>query len=125
MVKELGALILFTGEIERTVAFYREIGIPLEEEQHEDTPVHYACELGGVHMAIHEVGPDRAPRWRSGGSEYFGFAVASLDEAVAAARRTGARIKQEPEEFPWGPRALVEDPDGRIVELFERRPQPK
>lgn len=122
MVQEVGALILFTGEIERTVAFYREIGVPLAEEQHEDAPVHYACDVGGVHMAIHEVGPGRAPQWRSGGSDYFGFAVASLTETVAAARRIGARIRQEPEEYPWGPRALVEDPDGRVVELFERRP---
>jgi len=121
MVQDVGALILFTGEIERTVAFYREIGVPLEEEQHEDTPVHYACDVGGVHVAIHEVGPGRAPQWRSGGSDYFGFAVSSLADAVAAARGTGARIRQEPEEFPWGPRALVEDPDGRVVELFERR----
>ena len=125
MVHDVGALILFSESVERTVAFYRAIGIPLEEEKHDDEgPLHYACEVGSTHIAIHgaETGKGaRAAGWRSGGSSYFGLAVSSLIEAVDAARRLGAPIVQEPEEFPWGPRALVEDPDGRVVELFERR----
>lgn len=121
--QDLGALILFSNAIEKTVAFYRAIGVPLEEEKHDDEgPLHYACELGSTHMAIHAAGEGRAAEWRSGGSSYFGFAVDSLKVAVEAARRTGARVVQEPEEYPWGPRSLVEDPDGRVVELFERLP---
>ena len=125
MVQDVGALILFSPRLEQAIAFYRAIGVPLEEEKHDDEgPLHYACELGSTHMAIY--GTDaakggRAAEWRSGGSGYFGFAVDSLTDAVEAARRVGARILQEPEEYPWGPRALVEDPDGRVVEIFERR----
>ena len=125
MIQDLGALILFTASLERTVAFYRAIGAPLEEEKHdEEGPLHYACELGSTHLAIHAVDAakgGRAAEWRSGGSSYFGFAVDSLADAVEAARALNARVLQEPEDFPWGPRALVEDPDGRVVELFERR----
>lgn len=82
--------------------------------------MHYACDLGNAHFAILESRAGRAPGYRSGGSSFAGFAVVSLQAAVEAARSTGAPVLQEPESYPWGRRALVEDPDGRVVELFER-----
>src|SRR5262245_19060832 len=113
MVQDVGALILFSSSLEQTVAFYRAIGVPLDEETHgDDGPLHYACEVGKTHLAIHAAEGGRAAAWRSGGSSYFGFAVSSLADAVEAARLAGGRVVQEPEEYPWGPRALVEDPEG-------------
>ena len=119
-VQDLGALILFTARIEDVVCFYRAIGIPLESEQHEAGPIHFACEFGRTHFAVFEAGDGRAPEFRSGGSCFAGFAVASIEKAISAARVIGAEIIQEPESYPWGVRALVQDPDGRVVELFER-----
>ncbi len=124
MTAEIGSLILFTPKVERVVAFYREIGIPLEEERHEDGLLHFACELGPVHFAVFAAESGSAPDWRTGGSAYFGIAVASIDDAFTGARRANAPIIQEPQEYPWGMRALVLDPDGRVVELFERPAAP-
>jgi len=39
--------------------------------------------------------------------------------AVEAASEFGAEILQEPEAHPWGLRAVVVDPDGRPLEVFE------
>lgn len=41
----------------------------------------------------------------------------SLDQAVAAVREAGALVRSAPTLTEAGPRAVVEDPDGRAVEL--------
>jgi uncharacterized glyoxalase superfamily protein PhnB len=46
--------------------------------------------------------------------------VEQHDASWDAVRSTGATVRQEPELYPWGVRALVEDPDGRPAEIFER-----
>ena len=118
--QELSALILFTNRMDAVVEFYRAIGVPLEAEQHDDRPLHYACDLGSTHIAVFESSPGDAPEFRSGGSSFAGFSVQSLEVALEAASSVNAKIIREPIEYPWGVRALVSDPDGRVVELFKR-----
>ena len=118
---KLGALILFANRLSETVAFYRALGVPLVEENHEDGPLHFACELGPVHLAFFEGTRGETPQYRAGGTTMPGLAVPSLDDAWEAMQNLGATIVQPPTDYPWGPRILVEDPDGRTVEVFERR----
>ncbi|MEP7027896.1 MAG: VOC family protein [Candidatus Eisenbacteria bacterium] len=47
--------------------------------------------------------------------------VENLDAALVAVRATGVRVRSEPIEGPGGRQALVEDPSGNPVELFEAR----
>ncbi len=117
-VRSLDALVLFTRDLEAAVRFYRAIGLSLEEERHDDGPVHYACELGGVHVAVYGAhGAGVAPARRHAGASQVGFTVDDLDRAVAAGRSVGAPVLVEREQMPWGDRALLGDPDGRTVEL--------
>ncbi|MEX0825681.1 MAG: VOC family protein [Acidimicrobiia bacterium] len=115
---------LFTSDLERTLAFYRCIGLPLEVDDHQDDagPLHYACEIQGVHFALVpglEDGPARG--FRTSGSSFPGFAVKSVGEVVEALRAGGARVIQEPAQYPWGLRAVVQDPDGRAIEVYTPR----
>ena len=48
------------------------------------------------------------------------FSAIRNDQALVQVKALGARVVQPRAEFRWGPRALVEDPDGRTVEVFER-----
>lgn len=118
---ELGALILYANRLAETVSFYRALGMPLEEEHHEEGPLHFACELGPTHFAVFEGSPGTPPALRSGGGTMPRFAVSSLDHAFQAVKALGAKVVQSPTDYPWGPRMLVEDPDGRTVEVFQRR----
>ena len=119
-VTDLGALILFTDNLETVVKFYTAIGVPLGLEQHDDGPLHYACELGQTHFAIFASSSGVADEFRSGGSSLPGFTVNSLEAAFEASKSVEAEIIQGPTEYPWGWRALVKDPDGRVLELFQR-----
>ena len=124
---ELGALILFSDHLDAMKSFYAALGVPLAREQHGDGPVHWTATLGAMHFAVFEAAASpkddagRAPTPRTGGATMPGFAVASLEVAFAAVTALGAEVVQAPEDYPWGPRALVLDPDGRVVEVFERR----
>jgi lactoylglutathione lyase len=118
---ELASLVLFTANVRNTADFYRVIGLDLEAELHEEGPVHLAVELGPVHFAIYEAAaPGRAPERRSSGDTFPGFYVESLNEATKALQQLGAPLIREHEAMPWGCRIVVEDPDGRAVEVNQR-----
>ena len=117
----VGAVVLFTERVEDCVAFYRTIGITLAEERHDEAdPPHYACELGGSHFAIFPSSPGAAAGIGEGGCTFVGFAVAAVDDVVEAAARAAFTVLQPPVDYPWGRRAVLRDPDGRPVEVFER-----
>lgn len=113
----IGAVVLWTGRLDATVAFYRSLGVPLAREEHEDEPVHYACDLGSAHFAIFESHQGDAVARGAGGCTMFALQVANLDQAYAIAKALGAATVWEPRDMPWGRTAQVLDPDGRPVEL--------
>jgi lactoylglutathione lyase len=118
---EMASLVLFAVSPPATAAFYRAIGIELEDEHHGEGPVHFAAELGPVHFAIYPAeAPGRARERRSGGSFFPGFYVPSLDRAAEALSGAGAAILTEHKQMPWGCRIVAEDPDGRAVEINQR-----
>ncbi len=118
---EFGALVVYASDTARAAAFYRAVGVDLEDEDHGEGPVHFAADLGGVHFAIYPAeAPGRAPARRSGGASFPGFYVSSLDRVTAALAGLGAPVLQPHQEMPWGCRIVVEDPDGRPVEVNQR-----
>jgi lactoylglutathione lyase len=119
---ELSSIVLFTADIDGARAFYRAIGLTLDDEDHGDGPVHYATDISGVHFALFDAGPGsgRAPQWRSPGSSFPGFYVTSLDDTVAALTAQAAPVLVAHQLRDWGCRAIVEDPDGRPVEINQR-----
>jgi lactoylglutathione lyase len=118
---EMASLVLYANEPAATAAFYGALGLALDHEDHGEGPVHYATELGPVHFAIYPAGaPGRAAERRSGGSSFPGFYVASLDRAAEALVEVGAPMLTGHQQMPWGCRIVVEDPDGRAIEINQR-----
>ena len=119
MMPALGSLILFSSRIEAHLKFYRALGVPLVTESHEDNgPTHYAADLNGVHLALYESGEGKAQGWRDGGCTWPGFIVEDLTATLQQIIESGAKVLAGPEERPWGIRAVVEDPDGRPIEIW-------
>jgi predicted enzyme related to lactoylglutathione lyase len=112
---ELNLVVIQASDLEASKAFYECFGLIFGREQHGRGPEHYASEVGNV---IFEIYPLR------GGSPAnpirIGFQVPSLDQAIAALQHQSAKILSQPQDSPWGRRAVVEDPDGNRVELTER-----
>jgi lactoylglutathione lyase len=117
----IASIVVFTGQPERSVAFYRALGVPLEDEDHGDGEVHAAGEVDGVHVAVlPAVTPGSSPGWRAAGSTFTGFWVGSIEEVLATLEPLGAQVLQAHQDREWGCRVVVADPDGRAVELNQR-----
>jgi lactoylglutathione lyase len=117
-VAELASLVLFSDHLAENIAFYRALGVPLEDEDHGDGVTHAAGELGDVHVAV--LASERAGAeqgWRQGGTTFVGLWVPSLEDAGAAVAALGAPLLREHEQCEWGCRIVVADPDGRAVEV--------
>ena len=73
---ELASLVLFVSDVDAAARFYRAVGVPLEDEDHGEGPVHFAAQLGNVHFALYPAtGPGRAPERRNTGASFAGVYV--------------------------------------------------
>lgn len=122
MVKPLlTLLVLRVADVDRSLAFYKMLGFEFIEEQHGTGPIHYSCELGSVVIEIFPGKPGHAPDRRDSGATLIGFQVANLDEIVGEMKASGATIITDVQESTWGRRAVIQDPDGRAIELNQAK----
>jgi lactoylglutathione lyase len=118
----LGYAILFVGDLDRAIGFYRDvIGVPLRFCA--DTYAEFATE--GAKFALfprselpaligRHAPPDPAP-WPQG---EVAFLVEDVDVKHARLQAAGICVLAAPTDRPWGERTLhVADPDGNVVEL--------
>jgi predicted enzyme related to lactoylglutathione lyase len=120
---EVASLVLFASDLTAASAFYRAVGVPLIDEDHDEGPVHAAAELGGVHFAIYQADDgvgQPAPGWRSASSDFPGFYVDSLDDVGKSLHDLGTTLLEDHQVRPWGCRIVAQDPDGRAVEINQR-----
>jgi lactoylglutathione lyase len=125
-MQQVGYVILFVADLERSTAFYRDvIGLPFKLRG--DGYVEFATE--GSRFGLYDrnrlgelTGQDaEAPR-RPGGEVVF--LVGDVDAEAERLRGAGARVLKGPVDRAWGHRTLhVEDPDGFVVELAEEIPR--
>jgi lactoylglutathione lyase len=117
MHTSLRLLVLRSKPIERLRDFFRALGVSLAAERHGNGPLHYAGDLGGVVLELYPLDPD-AP------SDHhplrLGFTVDDLAATLHTLETLDAAIISEPRKSEWGVRAVVRDPDGRAVELYQR-----
>jgi lactoylglutathione lyase len=111
--------VIRTADITRALAFYRAVDLVFAEEQHGVGPTHFSCNLGGMLLEIYPGKPGSAPERTLAGATMLGFCVPSIERALSALARWSTPVLSGPMEDAWGRRVLVEDPDGRTVELRE------
>lgn len=120
----IASIVLYAADLTATEAFYRALGLDLVPESHDAGPVHSVTTLGGdVHFAIYQADPAEPtanPAWRQAGSSFPGLWVPDLDAAATALEDAGHQILLTHETRSWGCRFVVEDPDGRAVEVNQR-----
>lgn len=125
MAKRAGA-ILAVADIERSLAFYRDL-VGLEVEATYDDPPYATLTLAGTRLSLAEQGhpaEDRpgvtmtAPEDSSKANVVLVVEVDDARGMYAALEAKGARFLAEPYEPPWGGcRFFCLDPDGYLVEI--------
>jgi catechol 2,3-dioxygenase-like lactoylglutathione lyase family enzyme len=111
----LSLVVIRSANLERSLHFYKTLGLPFVKEQHGQGPEHYAREIGPTVLEIYP----RADEAESSHSVRLGFRVPSVDVALAALTKIGAEIRAGPRNSSRGRRAVVCDPDGHRVEITE------
>lgn len=94
-------------------AFYTRLGCSFAQHQHGNGPWHYAAELGALTLEIYPLkrsqsAPDSHLR--------LGFMVPDVSTAIA---QLAAPVLSGPTASDWGLRAVIQDPEGRRVELVQ------
>jgi catechol 2,3-dioxygenase-like lactoylglutathione lyase family enzyme len=122
-VRFLSGLIVVSAQPDRLAAFYRDVlGLALHEERHGDTALHWACELGDVHFAIHPVA-DYPGEPVKPGAVKMAFMIFNMAEVVQWLDKCGVPLCYPPVEFGAESRiTAIRDPDGNLVELTELGP---
>jgi len=123
---QLGYAILFVRDLERSVAFYRDvIGLPFKLQG--DGYVEFATQ--GAKFGLYDrnrlgelTGQGTDPSDHPGGEVVF--LVEDVDAEAERLREAGATILRGPVDRAWGHRTLhLEDPDGFVVELAGEIPR--
>ncbi|MBL4845179.1 MAG: VOC family protein [Planctomycetes bacterium] len=113
------AVLITSEDPARLYEFYKNtLKFPLEEEQHGDTALHYGCELGDLHFAIHPV--ENFKDSGSGvGSVKMAFEVFDMDGFLAHLKTKGIETLYPPKQM--GPMTItaLKDPDGNLLEFTQ------
>jgi catechol 2,3-dioxygenase-like lactoylglutathione lyase family enzyme len=120
----LNAIGIVPKDMERSLFFYRELGINVPPyDPNED---HFGCEAGGVTLMwdtvslMQQIEPSF--EYKRGGNIGIAFECSSPEAVDDAHRRLtslGFESEKEPWDAFWGQRyAIVKDPDGNSVSLY-------
>jgi catechol-2,3-dioxygenase len=126
MIKGLGHIVLYVRDLQRSLAFYRDVlEWPLIDEPRGFPAAAFSA--GNTHhdLLLIEVGPDAAPipRGRRVGMYHFGVKVGDSDDELRAVL---ARVEAHPElgtlvgatDHTVTHSLYVVDPDGNELELY-------
>jgi lactoylglutathione lyase len=125
MKNSVDYVILYVDDLERSVAFYRDIvGLPFK--LFGDGYAEFAT--GGTKFGLYErarlpdlIGADALPSSRCG---EVAFLVEDVDAEAERLRETSATILSGPVDRAWGHRTVhALDPDGHVVEFAQEIPR--
>jgi catechol 2,3-dioxygenase len=129
-VKELGHLVLYVRDLERSARFYREVLgwrqiVPQEGSTMPFPAVAFAAPGGRTHheLLLIEVGHDAAPQppGRRVGLYHFGLKIGDSDDELRAALeqlRTAGVSVVGTSDHTVTHSVYIEDPDGNEIELY-------
>lgn len=116
MKPRLRLLVLRVADLASSRRFYEALGLRFAVERHGRGPEHLSADLGDFVFELYPL----ASRPPTTGAR-VGFEVPDLDAVVREIEAAGGEIDSPPQATPWGERAVLIDPDGHALELYQAR----
>lgn len=112
---QLKLLVIRSANPAQLAQFYTQLGCNFEQHRHGKGPLHYSCTIARTVLEIYplakgQVTPDSNLR--------LGFEVEQFEGVLEKLIEHGAKLIQAPYESEFGRIGVVEDPEGRKVELY-------
>jgi lactoylglutathione lyase len=116
-IKRVGNVILAVKDLDKSIAFYHELlGLPIKNQRRT------WVDLGqtGALLSLHPAGltADHSANNLEGGI-VVGFLVGDVKSAMEELKSKGVKVHREIMDREAGKNAIVLDPDGYMVSLFE------
>lgn len=108
----LNLLVLRSSDLEKSVGFYNLLGLSFVEEKHDSGPKHYSSQIGQLVFELYPLG-EKDPTHHI----RLGFVFDSVDETLLWLESES--IVHSAEDTDRGRLAVVNDPDGHIIELLQ------
>jgi predicted enzyme related to lactoylglutathione lyase len=113
---DIRLIVIRTGDTKRLADFYSLFGLTFDYHKHGDSPFHYSATIGQTVLEIYPLAksqsePDRALR--------LGFGIDDFDETVLKLRGLEVSFLSGPTQTEFGIIAIINDPDGRKIELYK------
>jgi len=113
---QLNLLVIRTQNPEALKQQYEELGFQFHHHKHGKGPFHYAHEEKNF---VLEIYPLKKSQEIADDSLRLGFSIEKLENTVETLRQTNWRIISEVQDSEWEKFAIIQDLDGRKVELKE------
>ncbi|WP_373553592.1 VOC family protein [Haliscomenobacter sp.] len=112
---QLKLLVIRSANPAQLAQFYTQLGCTFEQHRHGKGPLHYSCTLA---QAVMEIYPLAKGQVAADPNLRLGFEIEHFEEVLEKLIEQGAKLIQAPYESEYGWMAVVEDPEGRKLELY-------
>jgi len=114
MIGKLGLIMVVVKDMERSVAWYRDVlGLTLLFKQNNWSQF----DAGTIILGLHPEGEEVKVGPTTGCT--FGIYVNDIQKAASELKRRGGRLEIEPRREPFGLWALLRDPDGYGIQIVQ------
>lgn len=120
MIGKLTTIVLIVKDMDRSVAFYRDV-VGLNVEMH--TPFWSSLGAGTISLGLHPESANAKVAPSMGCT--FGFEVEDIQSAVKDLKAKGVKMQLEPKREDFGWLAIFSDPDGYAIQLAQTEPWAK
>ncbi|MDJ1496048.1 glyoxalase/bleomycin resistance/extradiol dioxygenase family protein [Cytophagaceae bacterium DM2B3-1] len=110
---EFRTIIIRSSNISVVADFYSKLGLVFEYHQHGNGAFHYASTLKNI---IFEIYPLLKGQTTADTSTRLGIAIDNFDTVLTTF--SPEQILKAPHLTEWGELAIVQDPDGRKIEIY-------
>lgn len=114
---ELRLIVIRTNDPKQLANFYTQLGLQFEYHKHGNSPLHYSTYLG---KTVLEIYPFSKNQTQADSTLRLGFAIDNFEEFFQQASEQAVKIIAEPTQTEWGMMAIIQDPDGRKIELYKK-----